>query len=477
MLPNQGGVLTEANVATINRNFNLVNNYTETLGSIVRRGQAYAALVNPYNAPPYNDCDAWTTGVTYTAGQIVTSDTPTRLYMCVVAGVAGASPPTGTSVASVSDGTDSWVYCGPAVTGVGPTCTVTQPGSVDGALTLEYRYVLNPSAFYPRGGIPVLGTATFYGINSQNVLGSGNISGTANQMSTAWCFDTSAPKLCIRNDGTTAYRIVVDGRFITYSGEVSSGYTTLDWGGYRKMRHYELQVSRNFGLSAIFVDPQSEVTYPAYSNPIAAMFIGDSISAGSSWGGILPDLDIPSLVSRTMGFTNWMNQGTGGSGYNATAGGTVYNFPQRPKTNYTNVTPDVVFIWGGQNDSLTGLAGQVTGYLAQLRLLLPTQPFVVLGRYPSPNTGGSTADSEIATEAAISEGVQRWSDTNKLFIPIIGAPGGSWFTGTGNVSSISAGNTSSFVGPDNIHPTFNGNVVLADFICQALRSTASQATV
>jgi hypothetical protein len=73
------------------------------------------------------------------------------------------------------------------------------------------------------------------------------------------------------------------------------------------------------------------------------------------------------------------------------------------------------------------------------------------------------------TAAAARNAVAQFNDPLTWFIPTISDPGGSWFTGSGNVANPRGdGNADFYVSPDDVHPEARGVAYLGGRIAQGI---------
>jgi len=427
-----------------------------TLGTKLRSLAASAAMNNPVINPPMLTVPAWAENTAYVTGNVVSNSG--NQYLCYVGGTAipSGSGPSSVAAQAIPDNSITWYYYGPVITGTGQTVTLTESGST--SLALSVTYAANPTAFLLNGGVPSPGSFSTTGLKAMTVLSSGNISTNAQQTFARWSFMSDAPALDINYLGSAPFRVIVDGQYITLSGTSAGGggqrYVHIAWGGVRKARRYEFEVQANIHFLGVLVDAASSVWAPVPVSPVTACFVGDSLTVGGNAFPVLPGDDYPSLLSRMLGIPTWVNQGTGGCGYAATNSGTVYSLNQRPISDLTNFNPDLVVIFGGQNDTNSGLAPAALQYFQIVRATLPNAVVIVLGRWPAPASGGSLGSTVMTCEQEITDAFNAWNDPNSFLVPItLNAAPGSPLTGTGKITSTTGtGNADIGISSDGVHP-------------------------
>lgn len=452
----------------------------QTLGQRLRAALS-EAQVNPLNQPPMEAVAAWAEDTAFLLGNIVSNGG--NLYLCAQGGttIVSGSGPSGTAAQVQSDGTCKWYFYGVPATPTANGPTVSVATSVPGPLTLAYLPSLGPGSNFQFSGGELTNNPS---IAFENYLPAVTISATAagntlghrsSNGPIKMTFWTDAPKFTIDFYGTDCTRLIINGQYVSLSGYVVTyegghGYLTVDFGGVRQSRLITIVAQANTYFSNVWVDPASKVWKPNAAISIISAFIGDSLCAGGAAFPILPDEYWMDVMAYQLGWSNVVNQGIGGTGYTAQGTATAYfNFPQRPASDLTAINPDIVFVWGGQNDALSTLKAAALAYFQQLRTIVPNAMIVVMGRWPAPSSGGSAAASVIQSEQAIETAFLSWADSNSVFIPITLNPAGSPITGTGNITSTTGtGNGDVYIASDGTHPTEAGRIYLGNWMAQQM---------
>lgn len=258
-------------------------------------------------------------------------------------------------------------------------------------------------------------------------------------------FIADANKVTFRVSGTTAaYRFIVNGQYVSLAGTTTASptqspdqYITLDFtsAGGRAEREIILEVQTNCSFTGAYVGTTEKI-FEAPESILRTVCLGDSYCYGSSATALGDGVD--AVMADYLGWTNHINSGSGGTGWATT--NSAYTFLQRIQNGDIALcggTPDVVCLQGSINDKNAAASTVTANCLAGLqavRNLYPMAVIFVFGVWgASGGTGGTL--SIAANEQAISDAVTAFADANTFFIPINGAYGGAWLTGTGTTSS------------------------------------------
>jgi hypothetical protein len=235
----------------------------------------------------------------------------------------------------------------------------------------------------------------------------------------------------------------------------------------RKIRRVRIDCNGSHNVTSVSVDQQSQVWAVTDNNPIRAVFISDSIIAGSSYGPFIGGNNVAQRVACELGWSDPWTFAQGGTGYvnRGTAPGIStdkYNFRI---TEAAALNPDIWVLFGSTNDGgLSGIQAAVLSTLQSIRAV-SSAPIVVVGVWSINSTGVST------TEAAVQAAVTQFADSKTWFVPVYGASPLPWLTGSWNNSAnTSSLNSTLLLGGDNTHPVDNGTEYIALKIAAAIRN-------
>lgn len=267
---------------------------------------------------------------------------------------------------------------------------------------------------------------------------------------------TDAPVIEYTYLGTASplFRLIVDGEATTAAYTAANGASgaphrlTVTFGT-RKWRRILLDSSGMF-VSGVTVGPLDTIIRAAAA-PASLAIIGDSYLENQSG-------ELGFTAARVLGMRPMLN-GSAGTGYNATGGGT-------PKETYAGTDrldavlaaqPDALVVFGGMNDATDTLQADALNVITTARATLPDLPIVLVGSQSPPGTTSGTTKSALLKAAAaagkaafvdMSAGNIYAADGTQL---VAGTP---WITGTGNTTApAGAGNADLYIGSDTTHPS------------------------
>lgn len=441
----------------------------ESIGQKLRRLAAKAAASNPLNQIALSAPPAWVTATAYGGGDAVTSDTPSQVYLNIngLGCTSGASAPTGTGLTVISDGSGkcSWQFLDNSYPSTSSPLmpTVTNQTTTPSGLTLVYYPNTNPASFFCGGGHPVIANTHFYNFWSSTVVSGGNFAGDATKnMGDTWSctFETDAPKFAVASYGSYGPRLIVDGNLLQIGGFVAStagspSWQVVDYAGVRKRRRVTMQGFSSDSFQGVRVDSASTIWPVSTGDHVRAIFIGDSITAGSAGGPLGSGWDWPAQFSFLVGIDDPWNIAEGGTGFLANNSGQGYTYLGHIQ-DFCNNSPDVGFIFDDINDEGTYTPAQITtaalATFQAMRDCAPGVPIVAMGAWPG-NSGPSA--TRLTSEAAILSAFTQWNDSLSYYIPISNDPTGSWVSGTGTVGATTGtGNADSCIAasPTAPHP-------------------------
>lgn len=270
---------------------------------------------------------------------------------------------------------------------------------------------------------------------------------------------------------STMYRLHINGRKVTDYMQSVNGSTagfghlmTIDFGSFEP-RNIRLDfVTCPFG--GIYIPP----TATLWSHPSTGgrfMGYGDSLTDGSSkntGGGQGTWL---MRASRLLGYRDVWNQSRGSTGY-ISAGSHVV-FGDRLDADCINLSPDVLVIWGGYNDSAgdqLAIRAAVDNVFGRVVSGLPNCRTMAIGCWSNvaaPGAGITDTDTTIK-DAAAAAGIPFVSPVTGKIYDAYGIEiddHGPWIT---------SGNVDTFIGniTDTVHPTDAGHDYLARRVAAAL---------
>jgi lysophospholipase L1-like esterase len=453
---------------------------SETLGAKLRRLARTAALTNPLTTTPWTVDAAWTASTAYIQGQVVANGG--SLYIALNSGTSAASGgPSGASSGGViTDNTMQWSYLGgpqsTANDAQAPVVTTATATFAPAGLANYLNPQTLPGCYRVYGGYAVNYSTNYWRLYAFNAA-----SGTPFARGVSIGFETDAPKFAIGTSAPSSiFRIIIDGRYYSYSTIVGASGTpnwiVFDFGSttQRKTRSIVVEYANSPtdppSFAGVAVSANDMVFAPAPCDDVRAIFISDSILAGSSYGPFLPGGTVPQQVGKLLGWSDPWSMSVGGSGYVNTGGGN-YNFLQRIADvgNLATITSaDIVILMGSINDiGQSGVASAVTAALKTVRSANAKAPIVVAGLWSINNPGLSAA------EAAVQAGVAAFDDpvARTFFIPLAGASPLPVITGSwNNAADTSSTNSTMYVSGDGTHPPDIGSAYLSQWLARAIRS-------
>jgi hypothetical protein len=141
-----------------------------------------------------------------------------------------------------------------------------------------------------------------------------------------------------------------------------------------------------------------------------------------------------------------------------------------------SLNPDILLVHGGINDSGTNAQFQaaMVSFLAAVRAVNKTIPVIVLGSNSYSATNRTSV--EIPREQAFAAGVGQFGDPSVVFVPMLTATEGAYFTGTGtSVAPNGSGNADVYISSTN-HPLATGHLFYARRLADKLRAVIQSAT-
>lgn len=464
----------------------------ETLGAKLRRLSRAAQGRNPIELPPWSLPPAWVASTAYTQGQVVSNGG--YWFVNAIAGTsAGSGGPTNlTTGDAITDGTAGWSLLGAAdaaaADAMAPTYSVTSSNprfttlpqvwdfGTGGGNWATGQVPTPPAPFRVYGGVAALETGTSVGL-WPSVFDDASGS-TVKGRGSSIAFMTDAPKFALRyTSGSPGFGVLIDGR--SYSIGATAILSGTQWHifdfttvGGRKPRLVQVSGGKDsFTLMGVNTSNNDLVWTPPTQDDVRAVFISDSILAGSSYGPFLPGRMIPNIVGQLLGWSDPWNLSAGATGWISTAGGTKYTYGQRIAQGLA-LSPDLWVFMGSRNDIGQSSASITAAVLAGLQAVRAGSqaPIIVFG-VPMGKTAGD-ASGTATVETAIAAGVTQFADPigKSFFVPVQNDTPLPWITGTWSDGvRANLANAAFYIGGDNIHPVDGGTHYLAKRMAREVR--------
>jgi hypothetical protein len=456
----------------------------EALKAKLRRLARAAKISNPLILAPWTIPSAWAISTVVYQGEVRSNGG--SWYVCIVAGTtasSGGGPSVTTNGDRIADGTAYWTYLGPAEITANdsraPSLTITTTNPV-GTLGLKFAPVDYPGVYRAYGGTPVTRSGTGWQLNTFN-----KAAATVQSNSAKVAFRCDGNQVAIQilaNMGIV--RFLIDGRYYnptSYTPGASDTWFIFDFtnNGGRRMRDFVIEGSVSaLWFAAVRCATIDNVMPPTTADDVRAIFISDSIWAGSTPGPYLAGGSAPSRIAKWLGWSDPWNMSTPGSGYLNTVSNTVYTFGQRIADSGNAAiiaTADIILLKGSTNDigygggnSDAAVTAAVTAALTALRALNDHAPIIVFGLKPTSNAGVP------GTETAVHAGVTAFSDPigQTVFIPLYGNSPLPQITGSWNNSAntSSANNVMYIAAYDGVHGADIGTAYEAQWEADAIRT-------
>ncbi|MFD1912052.1 SGNH/GDSL hydrolase family protein [Halodurantibacterium flavum] len=298
------------------------------------------------------------------------------------------------------------------VTGAGGPAAPAAPYDM---LTKSYRYaagtLANVARFDGGGGKPYFTDYRRFPVATRAATG-GNANDGEDAVSWRAGFVVDAAALAFRVVGSSVfnYRMIVDGRYVsvTPTSMTTGGrqYIVLDFGT-KAVRVVQIEGSQAAALDGIHIAPADTVTRLEEA-PFGALMFGDSFTGATGVPAGRDGDGLAVVAGDHLGLPLWAS-GVGGSGYVATAGGTVFALPQRIGTDIQRYVdekgapPQLVIVAMGINDiGSGGIAPAAATCFDIIRNRCPAALVFVLGPWDraaplAPDAGYAEVKASIIT--------------------------------------------------------------------------------
>lgn len=227
-----------------------------------------------------------------------------------------------------------------------------------------------------------------------------------------------------------SYRLKINGRYVTEAQQTATGLTAgnlhlikFDLGSGGVMRLIEIEWYEQFG--GVYVEPTA--TCRRGPRPeFTALGLGDSMTGGANAVGRSETWLM--RAANGIGCDGWANAAIGGTGYLVDVGTRAF---RDRIADVTAIAPDVVWIFGGQNDmaaSAAALQAEATYVIDQIQAALPKTIIFLVGMWVTGNPDATRVTLNNALKAsAVATGV----DFIDLLDPTgAGATAPAWVTAT-----------------------------------------------
>jgi hypothetical protein len=299
----------------------------------------------------------------------------------------------------------------------------------------------------------------------------------------------------VRTHGTAGnqWRLMVDGAYVQRTPYAATASTSavfrhrVDFADgetnattratFRQLRRIVLELPSGFGFYGVTLGPTDSVWTPSTPARPKVVLVTDSYGNTGSQAAFT---SFGYTLGRLLGIPDMQVSGIGGSGYSVDGTGVKYG--TRYQQDVIDEAPDLVMIYGSQNDS-----GQATTQADADAVFqahgagLPGVPLVVIG--PSPLSGSPSAITIQSRDRLMAAAIDLDNPVS-LYIDLLGGPypySGSTaayvnkglFRGTGKPSApTNSGNNDDFYGgtsgSDQFHPSQAGHDAIAQFVAHAM---------
>jgi len=443
--------------------------HRETLGAKLRRLARSAEIANPLILNPLKAPPPWAQGATVTLGEVRSAGG--NWYACAIPGVtaaSGAGPSHTSGQVLGGDGTAGWSYLGPApIAADDPdapvlTSSTSAPGSPNDWSPTPIQHPQLFRLFGCYGEAVVTNYIFPWAFESK--------AATRDYSYGAAGIETDAQIVAFRlYTNQPSPRVLVGGRYLQPGGfprAAASTWHTMTFPT-RRTRQFLFEGGKEQWVFSTVSIPRSAAIRPMPPAEARAVFVGDSLFVGSSYGPWPPGNNVPNRVSKRCGWGDVWNLSKGGTGWIATGGG-FYTYGQRVAQALA-LNPDILVFGTPTNDyasSAASITAAVKAALESVRAAGYAGPIVVLGAWPKNDANVATA------ETAVAAGVTQAADPLGLtfFIPLFAtsyAPVvcGPW----NNAFNAILDNSALAISADGTHPGELGTAILADFVAQEIR--------
>ncbi|MCX5514249.1 hypothetical protein C3941_24030 [Kaistia algarum] len=450
----------------------------ETLGTKLRRLAQGADRGNPTANLPWKAPGAYVQGTAYKPGNVVASGG--NWYVAANTSTSvGAAGPTHATADPVFDGSGStgtlWSYCGPAQMATDDAAAPTLSIAASPTLPNLYRPNAHPDRFRVLGASP----SAYLTSRWQFDVFQSKAGTTVQGLSTSVEFMIDEGQFEIEQiAATNGIAILVDGRFLSADAIVSAA--TDQWikvtipGGRRTHRIEIRGDRRGWYFGGVRLSATGQVYAPPADDIVRAVFIEDSIGAGSSYGPWLAGRTLHRQIADLLGIRDAWSLSKGGTGYLAKdTDGLSYSYGER-LAQVAALKPDIAFFAGSSNDRGTVLgnaatAGDITAAalasFRSLRNLGFAGPIVVFGLVSIDDSAAVSTQKIAYVEQAVADAVTAFGDASCWFVPVRNDPVGAWVTGAWNygtqTTSANSGAFTNTSGSDKTHPSDLGSAYYA----------------
>lgn len=459
---------------------------------LLRQGAKAAALRRPANQAP-----AWASATAYVVSDVVRL-TGGQLVICSTAGTSGATEPSFSSTAAISDNTVRWQALNETTQTAeagAPAVVIAEVSGVS-ALGVQRNLLLDPSSFSQPTApnvVAVSGSGAITRNRAWSIVdGSTNDNGYgANGQSGKYRtieFETEADVIEIGYFATTAgfpnerLRVWVNDYPVAEAQLVpgatgGSRFFRLTITAPARTRRIRMAASGTMLLMYVAVATGQTITPPVQRSPLMA-FLSDSFFDTESPAIPSAHYDLGVQVAQKTGFPHCVSWGLGGTSYALDSSGRKAVQTLVTLNTLATFAPDAVAVCHGYNAANNGVTPAAESAAARaswstLRTQAPEAPLLIVGTwYRQP----SFAAQHDAMQAALKAEFLAFGDANSVFIDphdnsitrgdgsVIRTPGAAWF----NSSNVSWAFPPTGGGFDGFHPSTPGvNYVLEPALVDA----------
>ncbi|VFU10268.1 SGNH/GDSL hydrolase family protein [Methylocella tundrae] len=375
-----------------------------------------------------------------------------------------------------------------------PTITAgayaNQAAATTAGYSKVYTALANQNIFYSTGGWTTWYATNYLRLPSTTVFPTGNGNAGSNPNIAAssgrHTFIADSAKFLVGTTGSSNFRLIVDGKYVSLSPIVSSAaspsLTLVDFTsvGGRQRRRISIETQSNTAFYGVDVGPTEGLYAVSSVDHIRYIQMGDSITFDTMTGTpAVPGDGFGHVMADRLGISDYRPAGNGGTGYAANNNGAGLRM-QEHMFDALNWSPDIIGLCAGINDdSAFGWAASQPGLascIGQARAYSATLPVLVFGVIGS--AGGALAAAHASWEASLSAYLSALNDPNIIYVPIVTDPAGPTFTGSGSVAAPAGDGNSDlyFAVSGSPHPNVAGHTHLgyrmADGVLTAIMGKA-----
>jgi lysophospholipase L1-like esterase len=297
-----------------------------------------------------------------------------------------------------------------------PTVTPSAPGA---ATSISGGVLRRPKGAGPSAAVDMDGDQSFFYFGTPSLaygtafpdyfavrapLLTGGAAQSAHWWSTArFWYDGQVFEVALKAVTTSwVYRLKINGRYVTEAQQSATGLTAgnlhlikFDLGSGGVNRLIEIEFAEQFG--GVWVEPTATCRRGPRTE-FTGLGLGDSITGGAN-AVARPETWLM-RAAAAVGCDGWANAAIGGTGYTTLTGTSAF----RDRIgDVTAIAPDVLWIFGGQNDqaaSAAALQAEATHVVQTIQAALPKTFIFLVGMWVTGNPDASRVTLNNALKAA-----------------------------------------------------------------------------